>query len=375
MTQRSIKRLLLIGGGHSHVEVLRQLGNNPIDNADVTLVSDAPCMTYSGTVPGVLAGHYEREQCQIDLQALAQHARCTFIEGACTHIDASRRQARLLSGFDIEYDVLSLNVGSSTAIPGNALHSNSVLAVRPLDAFLHKYESLVLRARAGQLSTIAVVGGGAGGVEVLLAIQHRLQKLGATIKYILLTDSDRILPGHNRRVQRLFERILVERNIEVHLLTKVVDVNDVCITLESGQRIVADTVVYATGPTPWPWMHASGLAVDPAGFLMIDSNLQSISATAVFAAGDCAVMHPRDYPKSGVYAVRQGSPLARNLRSTLTNNSLSPYRPQARALALISTGDKRAVLSYGPLALEGAWVWRWKDGIDRTFVRRYRMSL
>jgi len=220
-----------------------------------------------------------------------------------------------------------------------------------------------------------VVGGGAGGVEVLLAIQHRLQKLGATIKYILLTDSDRILPGHNRRVQRLFERILVERNIEVHLLTKVVDVNDVCITLESGQRIVADTVVYATGPTPWPWMHASGLAVDPAGFLMIDSNLQSISATAVFAAGDCAVMHPRDYPKSGVYAVRQGSPLARNLRSTLTNNSLSPYRPQARALALISTGDKRAVLSYGPLALEGAWVWRWKDGIDRTFVRRYRMSL
>jgi selenide,water dikinase len=122
-------------------------------------------------------------------------------------------------------------------------------------------------------------------------------------------------------------------------------------------------------------MHASGLAVDPAGFLMIDSNLQSISATAVFAAGDCAVMHPRDYPKSGVYAVRQGSPLARNLRSTLTNNSLSPYRPQARALALISTGDKRAVLSYGPLALEGAWVWRWKDGIDRTFVRRYRMSL
>ena len=170
MTQCSIKRLLLIGGGHSNVEVLRQFSNKPVDNADVTLVSGARCMTYSGMLPGVLAGHYERDESQIDLQALARHAGCAFIEGACTRIDASKRQARLVSGIDIEYDILSLNVGSSTAIPGNALHSNSVLAVRPLDAFLHKYESLVLRAHAGQLSTITVIGGGAGGVELLLEI-------------------------------------------------------------------------------------------------------------------------------------------------------------------------------------------------------------
>lgn len=222
-----------------------------------------------------------------------------------------------------------------------------------------------------------MVGAGAAGVEVLLAMQHRLRALApaADIAFHLVGDAETLLAGHNARVRAIFKRVLEARGVTVHLGHAVERVGRGLLHLVGGGTLEADAVIWATGASAPSWPRLSGLAVDDRGFIRVDERLQSISHPGVFAAGDIASVdgHPR--PKNGVYAVRAGPPLAANLRRALTGQALAAWTPQTRALALISTGDRYAVASRGGLALEGSWVWRWKNGIDRRFIRRYRVPL
>jgi selenide,water dikinase len=168
------------------------------------------------------------------------------------------------------------------------------------------------------------------------------------------------------------ERVLRARDVACYARSRVTRIDAGVAHLADGRSIPADYVVWATGAAAPAWLRDAGLATDERGFVLVAATLQSCSHPEVFAAGDVATMagHPR--PKSGVFAVRQGPPLARNLRHALIGRAPEAYRPQTTALALVSTGDKHAIASWGRIAWEGDWVWRWKDRIDRRFMDRYR---
>jgi selenide,water dikinase len=282
---------------------------------------------------------------------------------------ANRRVVRA-QGPALAYDLVSLDIGSA---PTHPLQRGEVpgIPVKPVDRFLAGWDKILADARARPLE-IVTVGGGAGGVEITLAMHYRLRRAmpGASCRFTLVTDSKTILPGHSDGVRRRFERMLAARGIEVRAGSHVVGY-DGDLLLENDQRMPADQLIWATGPQPPEWLAASGLHTDTAGFMRIDDCMRAVANPDVFAAGDMATMvnHPR--PKSGVFAVRQGPYLTHNLRQALAGGPLRPYLPQSEALALISTGDKYAIASRGRWSLEGAWVWRWKDWIDRRFMRRY----
>jgi len=367
-----MKRLLLVGGGHSHVAVLRDLGERPMPEVEATLISPERFTPYSGMLPGLIAGHYEYRQCHIDLAALARFARCEHLEEAVTRLDLARRTAETSGGRERGWDVVSLDIGSTpstAAVPGAREWS---IAVKPVPRLLASLDELFERARSGALRRLLFVGGGAASIEVLLALQYRFAKEGARdVGMILATDADAPLPGHNARVRKVFARVLANRGVRVHARSRIVRVDqDVAVT-DGGERIAFDSLVWATGAGAATWPRASGLATDPDGFVLVDDTLRSISHPGVFAAGDIATQRGHPRPKSGVYAVRQGGPLSRNLRRALAGERLERFVPQQDALALISTGDRYAVMSRGRWALQGAWVWRWKDWIDRRFMRRY----
>jgi len=368
-----VKRLLLLGGGHSHVEVLRRFGIRPLRGVELILVSPARFTTYTGMLPGLVAGHYEYRDCHIDLAPLARFAGARFLQTSAQEVDAARRQVRLAGASALDYDVISIDVGAVPATAGIPGATENSLGVKPFEVFLQTWNALTERARNGSLRRLAVVGGGAAGVEMLLAMQYRLARLNgpSPAQFSLVTDTPRILPTHNPRVRAAFHRILSARKIHVHFGSRIARVERGAMVAANGVRIEADTIIWATGAAPPPLLHATPLALDAAGFIAVSPNLQSTSHAEVFAAGDCASMQGFAVPKSGVYAVRQGPPLAGNLRRALAGEPLIAYRPQRRALALISSGDRYAVASYGPLAFEGAWVWRWKDRIDRRFIARY----
>lgn len=369
-----MKRILLVGGGHSHIEVLRRFGRAPAPGVELVLVSPHRWTPYSGMLPGLVAGHYTFDAAHIDLERVARFARARFLPTIATALDPPGRTATLADGARLEFDLVSLDVGSAPAtagIPGAREHA---LGVKPVDAFLGAWDAFLERARTGELKRAVVVGGGAAGIEMVLAMQHRVAGVTGrpdAVEWQLVTDVDVLLPAHNERVRRIFRRILALREVEVHLSSRVVRVERGTVFAANGYRVAGDAVVWATGAAASPRFAASGLAVDDRGFVAVDETLRSTSHPHVFAAGDCATMvgHPR--PKSGVYAVRQGPPLARNLRAAAAGRALERYVPQVEALALISTGDRYAVATRGGWALEGRWVWRWKDRIDRRFMRRY----
>jgi len=362
----SVKHLLLVGGGHSHLAVLKSFFDTPAEGVRLTLLSPSRHAFYSGMVPGVVAGHYRPEDCRIDLGALAARAGARFLEDSAVGVDPPRREVITACGERLAYDFLSLDIGSTVSEPPGA--AEHALRVRPVEAFLAGWERLRESAKRGEARRIVVVGGGAAGVEVLLAMQHGLA--GAAGEFALFSDLP-ILEGHGAR--RRMARILGARDVAVHVGRKVVGVSESGLEFAGGERFNAQATVWATGASALPWIAGSGLPTDPLGFVAVSDTLQSPSHPEIFAAGDCATIFGDSRPKSGVFAVRQGPVLARNLRLALAGEAPERFRSPSRSLSLISCGDRYAVAAWGGLALEGAWVWRWKDRIDRRFVERYRL--
>jgi selenide,water dikinase len=364
--------LVLVGGGHAHVHVLKSFGMRPVAGVRVTLIARDVETPYSGMLPGYVAGHYTFEECHIDLGRLARFAGARLIRDEAIGLDRCRQSVLSRAHPPIRWDLLSIDIGSaprSDDVPGAVAHA---IAVKPIACFAARWEALLGRAAEMPRLRLAVVGGGAGGVELALSAQHRLAALCGDAVEVTLVTRDRLLPSHNRQVRRLFEKIFAERGITVLADREVVKVEPGALLCADGKRIAFDEALWVTEAGTAPWLAETGLPLTNSGFIAVDETLRSTADPRIFAAGDVATMiaHPRE--KAGVYAVRQGPLLARNLRRALAGRRPRRAVPQRRALALIGTGDGHAVASRGPIAAYGAWLWRLKDWIDRRWMRRYR---
>lgn len=382
--------LVLAGAGHAHLQVLRAWGRQPPDLASglrVTLVSPHPQMTYSGMVPGFVAGRHALGDCQIDLvqvvQPLVQAAAAMKLKfewrpTAVVALDANTRQLGLADGSQLAFDVLSLDVGGVAdrlSLAGAAEHA---LFVRPIERFVQLWPRLQALGEQQALH-VAVVGGGAGGVELAFALAQRVRAFEHHGAVTLVTGGsvqvDALLPGHASGVRRRVSALLRQRGVTV-LQDRVVSVEAGALHLASGAVLRCDAPVLAMPVVGPPWLQGSGLALDAAGFVQTAPTLQSTSHAHVFAAGDVASRIDLQRPRSGVYALRAGPPLARNLAAVLHGQPPSPWVPQRVSLNLLDTADGGAVLSWGLWSAGSALtrpIWgAWKRWLDEGFVRSFR---
>jgi pyridine nucleotide-disulfide oxidoreductase family protein len=341
-----LKRVLLVGAGHAHARLLASLARAPIYGARLTLVSPSARQLYSAMLPGVVAGHYRREEAEFDVALLAERAYAEFIPATVEALDATARTATLSDGRQLSFDIASLNAGSRTddRVPGSREHA---LSVKP-------FERLVGELR--QVSHVAVAGGGAGGAELAMALRHR----GGEVT--LYSEHMSFPPELAKRVARVLRR----RRVDFRPGMRVDAVEPGPVVVAGAARQQFDLVLWATGAAPLPWLAASGLALDERGFVRVDASLRSVSHPEVFALGDCAAL---DEAKSGVHAVRHGMLLAQNLPHVVAGTPLAAYEPQPRALLLLTCGARYAIAARGDWTAEGRWVWWWKNAIDRRWMR------
>lgn len=371
--------IVLLGGGHAHVHVLKAFAMKPAPGLRLTLVTRDLETPYSGMLPGAIAGLYMEAEAHIDLMRLSAVTGTRLIHAEVVGIDRAQKRVRLAGRPAIAYDMLSIDVGITPAlthIDGAAEHG---IAVKPIGSFLGKFEALRARCRAPDgPRRIAVIGGGAGGVELMLSVRTHLlcdatnaRQDPSDLSFVLVTEGE-ILATHDPKVRDGFRRAFAARGIALHEHRQVRAVTPSAIELDSGEAIAADAVLVTTGAAAPRWFRETGLAVDKDGFLAVGPTLQVLNDPDVFGAGDCVTLTETPREKAGVFAVRAGPPLARNLRRRARGEAPKPWRPQKRHLALISTGERYAIASRGAFKTEGAWVWRWKDWIDRRWMRMYQ---
>ncbi|ACB33974.1 pyridine nucleotide-disulfide oxidoreductase family protein [Leptothrix cholodnii SP-6] len=360
------RQLLLIGGGHAHAQVVLDWLRAPLPGVALTLVSPTPLAAYSGMVPGWLAGDYRYDEICIDLVALCRAAGVHFIQAEVTALDAGARCVQLADGRSLAYDLLSLNIGSTLTPP--LLAGRQVLSLRPLGALREGWERSLNALQDWPIErplSVTAVGGGAAGAESLLAVRARLlrERPGLRVQARLVTRGPQLLAGMAAGAARRLGGVLAAAGVTVQAGTPYSEA--------LGQA--SDLLLWATGAQAHAWPGVSGLAVDGSGFVRVDAHLRSVSHPQVWAVGDCAAW-AEPLPKAGVYAVRMGPVLTRNLRAALGDGAARPYRPQRRYLALLATGDGQAIASWGALSAQGRWLWRWKDRIDRSFIARFRVD-
>ncbi|SCY43943.1 selenide, water dikinase [Nitrosospira sp. Nl5] len=365
------RELVLIGGGHTHALLLRKLGKKPLADVRLTVISDVEHAAYSGMLPGHISGFYRQTEIQIDLRRLCHFAGAGFIHAKVSGLDLKRKQVLLADdSAPVSVDLVSINIGGTPHMNDVAGAEQWAIPAKPVQHLLSGWE----RAKAATQNSanplqIILVGGGAGGVELALAMHSQLR---SNAKIVIVHGEKHLLPGHNICVQHIFSKLLQERKLTVIPDATVVEVMPTSVRLKDGRSLAADFVFWVTQVAPPRWLTECGLDTTPEGFIRVKPTLQTINYPWIFAAGDVAAIECQKLPKSGVYAVRMANPLGDNLRAHLSGRLLGDYKPQRHTLSLIGTADRRAVASYCYLAGHSRLFWWWKDWIDRRFMRQFR---
>jgi selenide,water dikinase len=351
--------ILLLGAGHAHVEVLRRFAMKPERGVRLTLVGREPETPYSGMLPGLIRGDYTVDQAHIDLAPLAAAAGARLILAEATSIDLSTRSIGLVGRPDIPFDLLSIDVGGTPSMP-----DGGGIPVKPIGRFLDQLQALENNLPPN--SRIVVVGGGAGGVELALALAHRFR---GQPRVTLVSSTPEPLASAPPRARRVARAALVDAGVELASGVMAGALADGKLPLSDGTALDAEAALWATSAVGPGFLLESGLICDPSGCVVVDNTLRSVSHDFVFAVGDCAAL---GRPKSGVWAVRAGAPLARNLRLAARRKPLRPWTPQRDALVILGLGAGRAVAWRNGITVAGRSAWRMKDWIDRRWMHMYK---
>ena len=363
------QRLILAGGGHAQLSVLTALARKS-SNIEAVLVTPNTHQIYSGMLPGWMAGHYKKEDCCIDLRPLADAARVRLVLAHMIGINANHQCVELSDGSRLEYDALSINAGSEIDTSWLEVAGEILLPVKPLDNFVQRWPKILAAALQQDNYQLVVVGGGAAGVELAFAAQYAFIKQRCKHASVALVASQHgILPGHSAGVKTRARTLLQQRGITL-LQAQAVGTAE-GITLSSGESLRADCIIAATGARPLAWLRNTDLKLDEQGYILVDAQQRSLSHSNVFAAGDVCLRQDIRLVRSGVHAVFAGPVLAHNLLASIHGQKLRSYRPRKRSLYLLATGPRHAIASWGAVSLQGHWVWRWKNWIDRGFMRKY----
>ena len=382
MPAASPRRLLLLGAGHTHLQVLRRLAGRLPPDVRVAVMSPHPRLAYSGMIPGWLAGQYPDADCLVDVRHLVCTAGWEWVEDAAIDIEWSRRQVRGTRETR-SWDVLSVDVGGSGQLPMMRDATVQVLEPKRFEAFVAGIRAWETRTgQATDRPPAIVAGGGAAAVELALALATRLSKGRGIVPHapgVIMASAGSRLTGLSPRAARLAVEALARAGAHLRTEARLHAVGEGRAWYADGTSDPASLVIMATGSHPHAWLAAAarreGVGMDDAGFLAVDATLRIHGARAAFAAGDCCTMVQAPVARSGVHAIRQADVLAHGLMAALDGRpALKRYRLHRPTLALLSCADGTAIASFGPLGLHGRWLWRWKDRIDRRFIDGFRQE-
>ncbi|BAZ38028.1 FAD-dependent pyridine nucleotide-disulfide oxidoreductase [Calothrix sp. NIES-4101] len=375
------KNIVLLGGGHSHAILLRSLADKPLPNVNFSLITENRDTPYSGMLPGHIAGFYTHDECHINLEKLTNFAGAKLYIDEVINLDLENNKVISTHLPEIEFDILSIDIGSTPAtitVPGAKEYA---IPAKPVSILLREWDKFCREIiHYSPPIRIAIVGGGAGGVELALAMRAKLNNLNLhenqEIEIHLFHRDQELMPSYHLFMRHLLTKVLLQQGIKLNLketVCKIEKLEKLHLNCESGLTWEGDRIFWVTQASAPQWLKTTGVKTDKNGFILVNEQLQSLSHPHIFATGDIATMVNYPRSKAGVFAVRQGKPLFANLRRYVLGKALKPYIPQAKYLSLIGTGDGKAIANRGNFTLPPSrLLWLWKDCLDRRFMQQFK---
>jgi NADH dehydrogenase FAD-containing subunit len=367
------KRLVLIGGGHAHMETLANLKNFVSRGHSVSLIAPSPFHYYSGMGPGMLSGIYAPDDIRFATRHVVEKYGGVFVPGRAVRIDPDLKTVLLSDGSSIPYDVLSCNVGSF--VPQTIPVSDTecpIFSVKPIEKLLDARKLLLSLAETSKIQ-IAVVGGGPSALEIAGNTWRLLRDSGGQSPSIKIFAGRRFMERAPEAVHRRVRTSLDRRNIEILEPACVEEIRDGKVVLDSGAAYGADFLFMAVGIKPSPLFADSGLPVGPDGGLQVNEFLQCPAHPEIFGGGDCIHFAPQPLDKVGVYSVRQNPVLCQNLLVALEGGgSLRRFDPGGAYLLIYNLGDGTGVLHKKWFEFNGRLAFRIKNYIDRKFMKKFQ---
>lgn len=358
-----MKRIVLVGAGHTHIELALRAGELVNAGYEVVLVNPKRSHPYSGMGPGLLSGVYSAANVYLPAAALIEKSGGTFVLDSITGLDPEQRLLYLEEGEPLSYDAVSFNLGSEPRGAGPT--DERLFPVKPISSLGDARRAIEKRSTTHRTIRVAVIGGGPGGVELSANSSHLMHSLGVTGREVHLYTGDHPLAGVNPEREQYVEWALRTAGVNIY----------------KGRRadpgdLDADFVFMAWGIRPPEVMENLGLPLAEDGGILIDEYLRSIERNNVFAVGDCATMSGAPLDRVGVFAVRMQPVLLENLRRAVEGGDpareLHRFTGTHKYLAGFNLGFGRGMLYRGKLTIKGRKAFALKDHIDRGFMKRYQ---
>jgi len=364
------KQLVLIGGGHANVQVLKKLCENSIKGLHTILISEHFEATYSGMTPGFINEDFSKEEISIDLQRLCFNAGATFIRDKVTRLDTNNKELQLQNFPPINYDLLSINTGSiSNTKKINIKNSSNCFFVKPISSLV-KNLSQIDQILKKNKNKIVIIGGGVASFELAFSLKRRYESpLEITILGKKILNEKNL----NKKTKNNLKKIAKNLSI-IEYEGEVISISEKYLTLNNGDKIDYDLSLVSTGASIETWLLESNLIKDEKGFIKVNNNLLSINEKNIFVTGDACSIENKPKPKSGVMAVRQGEILKENIFLKLIGKNLIKFKPQKNWLYLIGTYKNYALLNYFFLSFHSRWCWKLKVWIDKDFINKFKFT-
>ncbi len=363
------KRILLLGGGHANIQVLHGLASLDASEIQVTLISDSRFSPYSGMIPSFMAGVYKANQLHFDLESICHRYGFQFVEAKVTRIEASQNKVETSNGQIFEYDICSINLGIQPQEILGHPEDMSIVYLKPISKLIEKWEKI--KTSEQEIKDITVIGGGAGAFEIAVACRRFFSRADQKIR--MITGSHLLLAEHSKLTRQWARQSLSKLRIDLVEGKRVEKIEDTQLVLNDGTSIKQQICFIGITAKAPSLFRDSNLPRDEQGFVLVDAKLRVQSFENIFAAGDCCHFAPKNLPKAGVYAVRQGPILLQNIQALLNEKlSMVDYKPQKNFLTILVSGENQGIASYANFAVRGRLAWILKNRIDLKFMTRFQ---
>lgn len=366
------KHLVLVGGGHAHMTVMLNLHEYTERGHRVTLIGPSAYHYYSGMGPGLLSGIYRPQDVRFHIKKMVEDRGASFVQDFVTHLDPHNKVLTLKSGKQINYDVVSCNVGSFVPTDSDMVSGDHIFSVKPIENLI-KVRELIDGGLDNATPRFLIVGGGAAALEVAGNLWRVIDSKRIKANLTILGGRN-FLSSMPPKARRYARNSLAARNIEVVEGAKVSRLAENRAVLEDGREFFYDLALLAWGIRPSRLFRESGVPTGPDGGLLVNSYLQSVAHPEIFGGGDCIHFDKRPLDKVGVYAVRQNPILYNNLLAALEGKDLKAFQPQDTYLLIYNLGNGTGIFYRGNWVWNGRFIFYLKDYIDRKFMRNFQVS-